>query len=83
MLPDDMIRERGLDPDTYWEEYAKQIKRWDELGIVLDVDLRQRTQAGNAHTVGTAGAKSFPSQPQKSRSFGVRVDATRIDPVLP
>ena len=55
-----MIRERGPDSDTHWEEYGKQVKRWDELGIVLDVDARQRTQSGNAVTsivaqVGDAG----------------------------
>jgi capsid protein len=47
MTFDEMIRELGGDPDLHWEEYAEQLKRLDDLGIVLDSDPRRTTQAGN------------------------------------
>jgi capsid protein len=50
MLPDDMVRERGFDPETFWDDYAEQMDRIRKKGIVLDIDVSQRTQAGNAVT---------------------------------
>jgi lambda family phage portal protein len=44
---DDIVREQGFDPDTFWPAYAASQKRLDSLGIILDTDARQRTQAGN------------------------------------
>lgn len=46
--PDQVLRERGEDPDTFWEDYAAALKRFDELGLVLDCDPRRTTQVGNA-----------------------------------
>lgn len=46
MTPDEMIREQGLDPDQHWKEYAEGLKRFDELGIVVDSDPRKTDNAG-------------------------------------
>jgi phage portal protein, lambda family len=43
-----VIRENGDDPDTFFAEMAADLKRLDDLGIVLDSDPRRVTQAGNA-----------------------------------
>lgn len=42
-----VLRERGIDPETHWAEYAADLKRLDALGIRLDSDPRYTTQAGN------------------------------------
>jgi lambda family phage portal protein len=55
MTPDEMIRERGLDPETHWQDYGQQMTRNRELGVVLDIDALLRTQAGNA-VVATASS---------------------------
>jgi lambda family phage portal protein len=44
--PSNAVRERGLDPDEHWNEYAEDLKKLDALGIVLDSDARQTSQAG-------------------------------------
>jgi lambda family phage portal protein len=54
MTFDEMVRERGYDPDTHWSEYANGMKRLDELGIWLDSDVRRTSQAGLAQ--GRAGS---------------------------
>jgi lambda family phage portal protein len=41
-----MIREQGGDPETHFEEYAKDLAKLDELGISLDSDVRRVSQAG-------------------------------------
>lgn len=46
MTFDEMVRERGGDPDTHWEEYAANLKRLDELEIWLDSDARRTSAAG-------------------------------------
>lgn len=48
MTHDQMIREQGYDPDTFWKEYAAALKRLDDLGIVLDSDPRRTTGSGQA-----------------------------------
>ena len=40
------LRERGYDPDTFWDEYKADLEDLDRRGIVLDSDARQMTQAG-------------------------------------
>jgi hypothetical protein len=40
------IRERGYDPDEFLDEVAAGNKKLDELGIILDCDPRQMSQAG-------------------------------------
>jgi lambda family phage portal protein len=46
--PDEIVREKGFDPDTFWQEYADNLERLDRLRIVLDSDPRKRTQVGNS-----------------------------------
>jgi len=54
MTHDEMVREQGNDPDTHWAEYAENLRRLDELGIVLDSDARRTTLAGNPRHQGAA-----------------------------
>jgi lambda family phage portal protein len=56
-LFDDLVREQGLDPETFWPEYAANLKRLDDLGIVLDSDARKTTQAGNPTDPGESSGK--------------------------
>jgi lambda family phage portal protein len=50
MSHSEAIRERGYDPDEMLGELAKDFDRLDRLGLILDIDPRQRTQAGNVVT---------------------------------
>ncbi|MBN8843262.1 MAG: phage portal protein [Sphingomonadales bacterium] len=49
-----VVRENGDDPDTFFAELADDLKRLDDLGIVLDSDPRRVTQVGNAVQVPNA-----------------------------
>lgn len=60
MTPDEMLRERGHDPDQFWQEYADGFKKIDALGIVLDIDARKRTQVGNDVTAGAMSGDVTP-----------------------
>ena len=53
-----VIRENGDDPDTFFAEMAEDLKRLDELGIVLDSDPRRVTQAGNAVQIPNADQRN-------------------------
>jgi lambda family phage portal protein len=58
------IRERGRDPKELLDEMAADNELLDELGIVLDSDARQRTQAGNpTATAASAGAAATSEPP--------------------
>jgi lambda family phage portal protein len=46
--PSQVVRERGEDPDTFFAEFAADMKRFDDLGLVLGCDPRKVTQAGNS-----------------------------------
>ena len=52
------LRERGYDPDTFWDEYKADLEELDRRGIVLDSDARQMTQAGQLQL--SAGAPASP-----------------------
>ncbi len=52
------LRERGYDPQAVMREMAGDNKLLDELGLILDSDPRNTTQAGNPRT---AAAKTSPS----------------------
>lgn len=43
-----LARERGEDPDTFLAEWAADMRKLDELGIILDCDPRKVTSQGNA-----------------------------------
>jgi lambda family phage portal protein len=60
----DAVRERGYDPDEFLTEYAADLKKFDDRGIVLDVDARRMTQAGQQQ--GTAAAKETPVPPPEA-----------------
>jgi len=55
---DEMVREQGYDPDTFWTEYAASLKRLDKLEIVLDSDPRKTTAAGQAQAAAPATASA-------------------------
>lgn len=60
----EVIREQGKDPDEHLEEYAEDLKKLDELGIVLDSDARKVTQAGLMQANGESGEGiSGPTKP--------------------
>lgn len=46
--PSQVIRERGLEPAEFFEEYRDDMRQLDELGIILDCDPRKVSQVGNA-----------------------------------
>lgn len=48
MTPSEMVRERGLDPDTHWQEYEDDLAELDRRGIWLDCDVRKTSDAGFA-----------------------------------
>lgn len=48
MSHSEALRERGYDPEATLDELAADFKRLDDLGLVLDVDPRKMTQAGQA-----------------------------------
>jgi lambda family phage portal protein len=58
MTPSEAIRERGYNVDEFLAEYAEDLRRLDELGIVLDSDARKVTQAGQLHSTTTSGMRS-------------------------
>lgn len=50
------IRERGYDPEDLLDELSEDFKRLDKLGLILDSDPRNTTQAGNPRATAAAGA---------------------------
>lgn len=73
--PSDMIRELGEDPDEHWQRYAEDFKRIDELGIVLDCDARQRTQAGQAQGALAQKAEGDDADPEDATGEPAESDA--------
>lgn len=61
MTQSEAIRERGYDPEELFEEYAADLARLDELGIVLDSDARKTTQAGNPAATAASEPTSDPT----------------------
>lgn len=52
----EVIREQGGDPETHFEEYARDMKALDANGIWLDSDVRRTSQAGLTQERAGAGA---------------------------
>jgi len=48
ITPSEVIRQRGHDPDEFFEEYKNDMQRFDDLGIILDCDPRNTNRAGGA-----------------------------------
>ena len=63
MTQSEAIRERGYDPKEFLAEYAADNKRLDELGIILDSDARNTTQAGNPRTTASASPEPAAEPP--------------------
>lgn len=63
MTQSEAIRERGYDPDEFLREYAADNARLDALGIVLDSDARNTTQAGNPRTQAEAEPEPVADRP--------------------
>ena len=56
----DALRERGMDPKAVFAEMADDNKELDRLGIILDSDPRQMTQAGQLQGKAAVTAKAEP-----------------------
>jgi hypothetical protein len=61
MTLSEAIRERGYDPAQLFAEMASDNKELDRLGLILDSDGRQMTQAGQLQ-----GPASQPAPPANS-----------------
>ena len=48
----DEVRQTGRDPDEVLREYAEDVERFEEHGLIFDIDPRVRTQAGNPIEIG-------------------------------
>ena len=57
----DVIREHGNDPDVVAEEIAADFARFDELGLVLDIDPRRVAQSGQQQTTSTGDTTDEPA----------------------
>lgn len=71
--PSEMVREQGFDPDEHWEAYAADLKKLDELGIVLDSDARKTSAAGleqPSETTLNAPPPPKPAPPPKAGRDG-------------
>lgn len=78
MTPDEMVREQGYDPETFWAEYAASLARLDKLGIVLDCDPRKTTGQGQAQ----AQAVASPAPEKSSIANGVSKPAKATAPAI-
>ncbi|MFS0737546.1 phage portal protein [Sphingomonas sp. 1P06PA] len=47
MTLSEAVRERGIDPDTHFDEWKSDADTLDRLGLVFDADPRKVTSAGN------------------------------------
>lgn len=61
MTHDEMVREMGNDPETFWDEYGEGVKRLRELGIILDSDASMTTQQGGPREMGAKTAAPKPA----------------------
>ena len=41
ITPSEAVREQGFNPNNFWQEYSDDLKKLDELGIVLESDCRK------------------------------------------
>lgn len=62
MTPSEMIRAQGDDPEEHWAEYADDLKTLDDLEIVVDIDPRAMTQAGQEQPSLTAENAPEPEE---------------------
>jgi len=41
ITPSEAVREQGYNPDDFWLEYSEDLKKLDNLGIILESDCRK------------------------------------------
>lgn len=58
MTPSEGVRSYGFDPDEHFAEWAEDAKRFDELGLILDIDPRRVSQQGQAQRDGQRSGRS-------------------------
>lgn len=59
----EVIRERGYNPDRFLAECAADFKKLDALGLVLDIDPRYMTQAGQVQSLNGQPTATAPARP--------------------
>lgn len=62
----DALRERGYDPEVVLQEIADDNHRLDDLGIILDSDPRNVTQAGQLQGEAAAAATDTANAPNQT-----------------
>jgi lambda family phage portal protein len=62
--PSEAVREYGYDPQTHWDEYAKDLEKLDSLGIKLDIDARNGPGSGASMPKNQAAPAQEPKQDQ-------------------
>lgn len=59
------IRERGYDPEDLLDELAEDFTRLDKLGLILDSDPRNTTQAGNPRATAATKVSNNGNEPDR------------------
>lgn len=59
LTPSEAVREQGYNPDDFYKEYSEDLKRLDELGIILESDCRK-----DSIRKGSQGNQDQPSKSQ-------------------
>lgn len=55
ITPSEAVREQGYNPETFWAEYAADLAKLDELGIVLESDCRKDSERKSSNQNQTQG----------------------------
>jgi lambda family phage portal protein len=71
---DEMIRQQGGDPESHWTEYAENVKRLKALGIQLDSNVADVSQAGltQVRAGGSSGDSAPPADSGRSQELTER-----------
>jgi capsid protein len=86
MTLSEAVRERGYDPDQLFAEMAEDNKKLDKLGLILDSDARQMTQAGQlqgkALPAGTAQPTASTNGNGAGRTVDIDASFRRVDALI-
>ena len=74
-----VIREMGEDPDEVFAEMAADQKKLKKLGIILDSDPSQTTQAGNPRQAAAAPAPAEDEPPMKPNGKAPKMKDENMD----
>ncbi len=80
MTHNEMVRERGGDPEAHWAEYAAGLAKLDELKIKLDSDVRAVSAAGLTQERATAGGGGEEAPAKKEERTAPAVPAVVAPP---